>query len=161
MKIREERHVRIVPLNQHPEHVETVVGWIFDQWGTLSREETKDMLVANKGGPPALIAMSPEGPVGVLGYKFHLLKPAGSEELWINALLITPTWRGRGIGRRLLIDGMKAAVDSGRNSLYVYTDIPAFYENVGWRRFRYNDETQMHVLEYRPSISTGDATRRN
>lgn len=142
------RLARIAQLNQHPEHVETVAGWILNEWGASSLGYINDSLIENKGCPPTLIALSSEGPMGVLGYKLHLLTYRNSVELWINVIYVPKPWRRQGIGRRLLVEGMKAAKTSGRNVLYVYTDIPTFYERFGWQRFRYNDDTEMHVLEH-------------
>lgn len=140
--------MQIAPLDRHPEFAETAVDWIVNEWGS-SRQSVIDSLLDNKRCPPALIAMNSAGPMGILSYTIYLLHSQGSSELWINALYVEPQFRGQGLGSRLVREGMKAATCLNRASLFVYTDIPAFYESLGWQRLSYNDETKMHVLEYR------------
>ncbi|MDH3582758.1 MAG: GNAT family N-acetyltransferase [Phycisphaerae bacterium] len=139
--------VQIAKLDRHPEFVEPAVDWMISEWGNASREVAAESLEPNAERPSALVAISPQGLVGVLSYRMYLLAKRGSMELWVNALYVVAPWRGRGVGTCLLREGMRTAADSGRSRLYVYTDIPGFYEKVGWERFSYNRETAMYVLE--------------
>ena len=141
--------LRIAQIDQYPECIGTVVDWIVKKWSTSSPEEVKQMLLENKECPPALVAVFDDGPVAVLAYKLHRLAQRDSVELWVNALYVASPWRGQGVGSHILCEGVKGAASSGRTYLYVYTDIPSFYERLGWRRFSYDDGNAMHVLEIR------------
>ena len=148
--------MRIARLDRHPEFVETAVDWFVNEWGS-TRQSAKDSLMDNEGCPPALVAMNSDGPMGILGYNIHLLLNSGdSRELWINALYVAPQWRHRGVGARLVRKAVKQAARANRKSLFVYTDIPTFYESLGWRRLSCVEETEMHILEYaiRPEAPT-------
>ena len=138
---------RIARIDQYPECIETVVDWIVSQWGETSPEEVKQTLLESKECPPALVAISDDGPIAVLGYKLHPLRGCDSQELWVNALYVASAWRGQGVGSHILGEGVKRAVSADKAYLYVYTDIPGFYERHGWRRFRYNEDNAMHVLK--------------
>lgn len=140
---------RIAPIDQHSECVEAVADWIVGEWGGSSPDEVKRSLVENRECPPALIAITDDGPIAVLAYKLHPLAQQGSLELWVNALYVVPRWRGHGVGSRILREGVQGAACSGRTHLYVYTDIPQFYELRGWQRFSYDDANAMHVLQTR------------
>jgi GNAT superfamily N-acetyltransferase len=141
--------MKIVPLNQHIELTDTLVEWFVSQWGS-SRESVRDALADDRGCPPTLVAIEAAEPIGFLSYTFHVLHPRGSNELWINALYVAPAYRRRGIGSRLVSEGTSAAACTNRESMYVYSEVPTLYESLGWRRFSYNNETKMHVLEYEP-----------
>ena len=73
----------------------------------------------------------------------------GSLELWVNALYVATSWRGRGIGSHLLREGVKIAASWDRTQLYAYTEVPQFYERLGWRRLSDDDVNEMHVVEIR------------
>ena len=65
-------------------------------------------------------------------------------------------WRGRGAGSKLLHAGVEAARAFGCERLYVYTDVPKFFERHGWRQIRHNEGTGMFVLEYPNVSASGD-----
>lgn len=144
------RSIEIVPVARHPQVLNTVAGWILDQWGSSPIEEISESLRDNRDCPPTLIAMLAGQAIGVLSYRTYRLANRDTEDLWINALYVAKPQRGKGVGARLVEAGVKAAKQeaSCRKSLYVYTDIPIFYEQLGWQRVDFNQQTEMHILEH-------------
>lgn len=132
-------------LDAHPAMVDPVAEWITRHWQE-SFEEVRQMLLDDSNCPPTLVAVREDEPIGVLAYKCH--PPAGldKEELWINVLYVTPSWRHHGIGSRLVREGITRAADHGHPRLFVFTDLPQFYERLGWQRFSFNEAKQMHLL---------------
>lgn len=56
-------------------------------------------------------------------------RPGGSDPVvWLNALYVVPSHRGRGIASQLLRDCIRVAPQ-----LYALTDIPALYTQLGWK----------------------------
>lgn len=140
--------MEIVPLTDHTEHLATVVDWIANQWGG-TRESIEACLADLPGRPPALLAIEDGAPTGIVGFNYHDMQPRGTTELWINVLYVAPPFRRQGVGTRLVTEATSAVADTNRKSLFVYSDIPGFYEAIGWQRFSHYPETGMHVLEYR------------
>lgn len=51
--------------------------------------------------------------------------------LYVSELYVAPSWRNRGIGRRLL-EALKR--ESGERDVYVLSDEDAYYEKLGYRK---------------------------
>ncbi|MBC8327084.1 MAG: GNAT family N-acetyltransferase [Verrucomicrobia subdivision 3 bacterium] len=141
-------NIQITRLDEHLAHVDTVGHWITTQWPEESLREVCDMLLDDSNCPPTLIAMAEDQPVAVLAYKRHPSTESDTDELWINVLYVTPDWRKRGIGSQLVREGTSFAATHGPKPLFVFTDIPQFYERLGWQRHRFNKAKQMHVLKH-------------
>ena len=139
-------NLHIARLDAHPAAVEPVVQWILTQWPEEAAEEVRQMLLDDSDCPPTLVALAGEEPVGVLAFKSHPPAQAATDELWINVLFVESSHRQQGIGRRLVRDSIPHTRDHGRKHLFVFTDIPQFYENLGWQRYSFNKAKQMHVL---------------
>ena len=139
-------NLHIARLDAHPATLEPVVQWILTQWPEEAAEEVRQMLLDDSDCPPTLVALAGEKPVGVLAFKSHPPAQSDTDELWINVLFVESSHRQQGIGRRLVRDSIPHARDHGRKHLFVFTDIPQFYENLGWQRYSFNEAKQMHVL---------------
>ena len=148
--------IGIAPLRLYPHYLEAAAAWIVDQWHTSTEEECRATLVESPDRPGALAAIADGCVIGVLGFKRYPTPEDGAEELWINALLVVERWRGRGAGSKLLHAGVEAARAFGFERLYVYTDVPKFFERHGWRQIRHNEGTGMFVLEYPNVSASGD-----
>ena len=76
-------------------------------------------------------------PIGVLidgeivgGLSFTSYKAPINEEIvvWINAVLVQPNYRHRGIASKLIV-----AAQSTAHKLFALTDIPELYTKIGWQ----------------------------
>lgn len=138
--------IQITRLDAHPALVDTVVEWITTEWPEESPEEVREMLLDDSNCPPTLIAMTNEEPVGVLAFKCHPPAKSDTDELWINVLFVISDWRCCGVGSRLVHESIAYAADHGQKQMFVFTNLPQFYERLGWQRFSFNEAKQMHVL---------------
>jgi len=121
----------IEPLSDHPSVLPVVARWVWETWGSKTYEETVASLDDPEDCPPTLIALATGQPVGVVGFGRFRRADDTVETLWINALYVIEAERSRGLGSRLV----SAAIDlagSWVEELYVYTDVPAWYEHRGW-----------------------------
>jgi len=141
--------VQITQLDEDSPHIDAVVEWITTEWPEEYSKEVRQMLLDDSNCPPTLIAVAGDAPVAVLAFKCH--PPAGSDknELWINVLFVISDWRSRGIGSHLVHESTARAALHGQQQLFVFTDLPQFYERLGWQRFSFNEAKQMHVLNTR------------
>jgi DNA-binding MarR family transcriptional regulator/GNAT superfamily N-acetyltransferase len=94
--------------------------------------------------PPAgvfLVATLREEPIGCGGLKFHGDQPTELKRLWVAS-----TARGLGLGRRLLAELERRAVEHGSQSVRLdtnsaLTEAVAMYRSAGYREIdRFNDE---------------------
>jgi DNA-binding MarR family transcriptional regulator/GNAT superfamily N-acetyltransferase len=88
-----------------------------------------------------LIAFLHGEPVGCGGLKFHGVEPAELKRVWV-----TPSARGLGIGRRLINDLEKRAIEHGNNAVRLdtnaaLTEAAALYRSAGYREIgAFNEE---------------------
>ena len=140
--------VEILRLSDRPDHVATAAGWLFEQWGKDPLESYEAVLQDHDRRPAALLALSGGKPIGVVGFTRHQLEGQERDELWINVLYVITTWRKKGVGRWLVSEAVKSAREFGAPMLYVYTDVPRFYEKDGWQKLRGADEHGSSLLRH-------------
>ena len=110
--------------------------WLTETWGRV------DSLISPDGSyPPPLIAQQGTELAGGLSFTTATLPDAIDTGIWVNTLYVAPTHRERGLGTLLIEHAAQAASAFGLQKLYVFTEIPALYQSIGWQ----NTNTQ-HVL---------------
>ena len=126
-----EPHRMIEPLSDHPAALPAAARWVWETWGSKTYEETVASLDDPENCPPTLIALTSGEPVGVIGFGRFRRADDTVETLWINALYVVEAERSRGLGSQLLSAAVGLA-DPWTDRLYVYTDVPTWYEHRGW-----------------------------
>ena len=112
----------ILNSKQAPDLVNQLRKWFEQEWGEL------DPIVGDKF-PEPLLAIDEAGEL-IGGLAFTTApEPAGlGAGVWINALLVAPEHRGRGIASKLIQAAESLARDNiNSKRLFVYTDVPALY----------------------------------
>lgn len=134
------RPATIESLSDHPSALPVAARWVSDTWGSKTYDETLASLDNPENCPQTLIAIKPgRQPVGVLGFGRFRRSEDTTATLWINVLYVVEGQRSRGVGSRLLL----AAIDRAEpwtERLYVYTDVPGWYENRGWTAIEATDD---------------------
>lgn len=118
-----------------------------DQWGTEpwsalpSQGQRAQGWAASGGLWFALEEGAGDEPVGaiVLGEAYDYVPPADPPELYVQVLLTASTWRGRGVGGRLIEHAIGVAREQGAEQLRVdcwdgVPALPAQYERLGFER---------------------------
>ncbi|MGB5187030.1 MAG: GNAT family N-acetyltransferase [Acidimicrobiia bacterium] len=126
-----ESHTTIEPLSDHSSALPVVARWVWETWGSKTYEETVASLDDPENCPPTLIAVADARPVGVIGFGRFRRADDMVETLWINALYVAEAERSGGLGSQLLSAAIGLA-GSWAEELYVYTDVPTWYEHRGW-----------------------------
>ncbi len=138
---------RIEPLESHPEALGAVTSWLQLQWA-IDPSDSLSFLPPATDRPGALLAFESSTPIGVLGYKRHQSKFQAKPELWINVLYVLPEFRRRGVGRQLILAGMRVESQFRTGELYVYTDVSTLYSSNGWELRISDPDSQMHTLAF-------------
>jgi predicted N-acetyltransferase YhbS len=135
--------LRIAILAEHPDHIQTVSSWVFNEWGSLTPGVTLEKVVTkfqthlNLGRIPlTFIALQGQAPVGTASLVLHDISDRTELSPWLAAVYVLPEQRGNGIGTRLVLAAERAAVRLGVSRLYLFThDRERFYMRLGWQAF--------------------------
>ena len=135
-----ESQASIEPLSDHPSALPIAARWVWETWRSKTYDETLASLDNPDDCPPTLIAIDAgRQPVGVLGFGRFRRAEDATATLWINVLYVVEEQRSRGVGSRLLVAAIDRA-QSWTELLYIYTDVPGWYENRGWTAIESTDD---------------------
>lgn len=82
--------------------------------------------------PPVLVAIRDNEVIGGLAYCRYQEPHGNSEVIWINAVFVSPEWRGQGIASELINRGVNQVSQTIQNNLYAYTNVAQLYKSLGW-----------------------------
>jgi ribosomal protein S18 acetylase RimI-like enzyme len=149
------RSFAIAPLDDCPDHLDTVVQWVWDEWrgghNKQSFEETRSIIQGKPDRPPTLVAIDEHtaAAVGVLGFRRVMLHGREPLLLFINSLFVPAPARRRGVATALVAEAVRrVGARSGPSDewLYVYTNIASWYEARGFDVAEHDAETGNTVL---------------
>lgn len=128
--------MKIDLLKNHPEHLNTIVNWIYKEFGMeTSREFYKGIIdhsLTEGQLPITFVAMEDNEVIGTVGiWRSDLLS---RQDLfpWFSALYVREDYRCKGIGIQLQEYALKYCKKQGFKEVYLYTDIENYYEKTGW-----------------------------
>ncbi|WP_140343204.1 GNAT family N-acetyltransferase, partial [Vibrio parahaemolyticus] len=82
--------------------------------------------------PPVLVALKNNEVIGGLAYSRYQEPNGNSEVIWLNAVFVSPEWRGQGIASELINRGVNQVSELFQNNLYAYTNVAQLYKSLGW-----------------------------
>ena len=82
--------------------------------------------------PLPIIALVGGKIVGGVAYTRYKEPNQDNEVIWLNAVFVRSEYRGQGIASQLIQFGISQMTNYRQSRLYAYTDVPAFYESLGW-----------------------------
>jgi predicted N-acetyltransferase YhbS len=134
------RGVRISYLSEHPEYVEELAQWLFEEWGPILGEKTPEARIKKLKAhmnqdelPIAWVAHANGQLLGTASLRVHDLE--GREDLtpWLGGVFVGSQFRRRGIGEALCVIVENAARLRGVQILYLFTlDKQTWYSRQGW-----------------------------
>ena len=133
-RVSEDLQIRL--LRDSPAFLETITHWVSEEWEKTTEEALGVRMLGNDGCPATLVAVSGDEVVGVIAFTRVGTDGQALEGLWVNILYVEETMRAKGIGKRLLAEGVEAARESGEERLFALTEVAAYYEALGWERGR-------------------------
>jgi GNAT superfamily N-acetyltransferase len=140
--------VQIEPLAAHPELVDVIARWHWDEWGgpesdSLERWAENLRRGGRDGIPITFIALEHGQPLGSVTLTEHDMPGHigyANFNPWLAGAFVAPEARGQGIGALLLRHAVEQAEAWGIPRLYLYTQSASrFYEHLGWTTL---DETE-------------------
>ncbi|MDF4331273.1 GNAT family N-acetyltransferase [Vibrio parahaemolyticus] len=82
--------------------------------------------------PPVLVALRNNEVIGGLAYSRYQEPYGNSEVIWLNAVFVSPEWRGQGIASELINRGVNQVSETLQKNLYAYTNVMQLYKSLGW-----------------------------
>jgi GNAT superfamily N-acetyltransferase len=139
--------VEIEPLAAHPELVDVIARWHWEEWGRPDSSIEPWAQNLRRGGrdgiPITFVALENGRPLGSVTLTEHDMPGhIGYESFqpWLAGAFVAPEARGRGIGEALMRYAVEQAEEWGIPRLYLYTEVARrFYEHLGWTTL---DETE-------------------
>ncbi len=124
--------IEVVGVESRPQDVRVVAQWILAEWGDGSLDETVKHLLGSSDWPSALVAVVGDQLVGVVGFRRFQRDQDAVPTLWLNVLYVLESFRGQGVGSQLLAQAIRKARRLSE-PIFVYTELPEFYQTRGWR----------------------------
>ena len=126
----------IEPLADHKEYIDTVVNWLWKEFGNENNYEffqsiIKNSLIKNKL-PLTFIALADNELVGTIGLWRSDLVSRQDLYPWVSALFVKENFRAKRIGQELQHFLIEYCREVGFTELFLYTDICNYYEKTGW-----------------------------
>ena len=111
-------------------YLEPLHKWFVDQWGEGDFYSTHRDGHAILAAP--LIALDDDRLVGGLAFTRFNSPDKDEAALWVNAVLVAPAQRGKGVASALVAAAAQAALQLGEAQLFAYTDVPQLYLKQKW-----------------------------
>lgn len=125
----------IVSSAVHPLYLQKLREYFLAEWGKVDPFESTDATLVV---PAPLLAFNDQELLGGLVFKSHPRPTSDIHGLWINALIVLPAQRRRGIGSLLIEAAETKARTLGLADLFVYTSIPALYRKLDWMELEHD-----------------------
>ena len=146
--------IKIIRIEKSNEMFNDAVNFFWKQWGNNeNRHFYEDCMkhADSKDVPLFYIAIHNEDIVG--SYAILRTDLVSRQDLipWFACLYVSPTYRGKNIGQKLLEHGKLQAKKIGYQKLYLSTNLEHYYERYGWRHTNNTcsiDGTMLKVYEH-------------
>lgn len=116
-------------LADHPEAVDLVARWYFDQWAhespsvTLERVKYEVATSANRVSPPLLVlARKDETVIGAAALKIREMEICPEKEFWLGGVYVSETERRKGVASALVEAVLSQAREFGIERLFLQTE---------------------------------------
>ena len=151
--------MHITHLAAHPECIETLANWTFQEWGARHPKLTLEGLIKAFQGrtspgkiPESFTAMENGRAIGMASLVFQDMSIRTELSPWLAAVFTDPEFRRRGVGSLLVEAVMKDAKCLGVDTLYLFTpDQMNFYRRLDWQdqeELTYHGQ-QVTIMSYR------------
>jgi GNAT superfamily N-acetyltransferase len=107
--------------------------------------------------PLALVALHSGELVGTVSLKFNDLDTRPDIDPWLGALLVLPSWRGRGAGSLLMRRAVEEAARLRIPTLFLWTSsAERLYLKLGWRAIERTDYCGKNIVIMQIDVGNSD-----
>jgi N-acetylglutamate synthase-like GNAT family acetyltransferase len=153
-------NLQIGLLADHPEHLTTIAGWIYEQWlrgrpgMSLAVAEAKFRGHLQRDAiPTTLIALAEEIPIATASIYVDDLAERRDLGPWLAAVYVAPPWRRRGVGAQIVRATEGVALRLAIPQLFLFTpDQEHFYAQLGWATIGHAHDHGERVVVMRKMI---------
>ena len=132
--------INIAFLADHPEMVDQLASWLFQEWGKQYYDGSiKNIYTAlskhmnHNDLPITLIAIRDEELQGTASLRIRELEIRPQYKHWLGSVYVYDDYRRQGIGTRLIQAAVVEATRLGIHDLYLYTrQNTKLYAHLGW-----------------------------
>lgn len=115
-----------------------IANWYCAEWGRFTREKEIEQLkkYLNKSKIPLILLAVDNGePMGVAQIKYHEMSIYPEKTYWLGGIYVAKAHRGKGIGKKLVIEATVIAKKLNIMTLYLQTEdlSGGLYRQLGWR----------------------------
>ena len=133
--------MRIDNVADHPEFVETVARWQWEEWGHHDPADSLAARIADIGAqtdpdriPTTFVALDGDNPLGSASLVADDMSAHPELTPWLASVYVAPAARGAGVASALVRRVVQLAAALGVARLYLYTESArGLYEKLGWR----------------------------
>ncbi len=126
-------------LKNHPEYVETISRWIYEEWDHQTERDFEAVVAKTRQRlnedriPLTLVAFKDGQCVGTISIYEDDLSSRPDLTPWLAALFVHPDHRNQGIGSALMEALITVAKRLGIRKLYLHTETASgYYQRKGW-----------------------------
>ena len=130
--------MRIANLADHPELIDTIARWHFDQWGHADPNDSVQARAdhlrrCNSRIPAAYVALNGTELCGTVLLVEHDMDTRRELTPWVASVYVAPAHRRKGIASALVRHAVRRAAMMGVARLYLFTESARnLYEKLGW-----------------------------
>ncbi|MGN0292395.1 MAG: GNAT family N-acetyltransferase [Fusicatenibacter sp.] len=120
------------------EYIRIMTDWIYNWWGEAEGypwEEIESFCrhsASENRIPQTFLALADGKPAGMYQILMSDCKSRTDIYPWLTDVYVDETFRGQGIGKRLVESVPEKAQQLHQTELYLYTHLHGFYEKFGW-----------------------------
>ena len=145
--------MKIEYLSNDSRTIQQVAGWLYGEWGHLSRGNTLTTAIRRiseraqrRTIPVTLVARENGAPVGTASLIAHDMRTRMDLTPWLASVYVLPSHRGRGIGAALCRRAAREAHGLGFSRIYLFThDKAGFYQILGWKEIQRTEYRKQKV----------------
>lgn len=154
-------------LADHPEAVETVARWYFDEWGRAAGRSFDDELervstYTGRDTAPLIVLARRDGvAIGATQLKIREMEQFPEYEFWVGGVYVEASARGRGLASRLVEDVVARARAAAIDRLHLQTEnlSGGLYARLGFEPLHEADSHGVRVVVMARDIGVRDIGR--